>query len=178
MGCMHQLRFLPKRLMGDRCAFPLGPASSNSKKASYFLPVQESNNDLWSARCCKYWRWRWSWLRRCWVQTASELCLEPILHWKQDLIHEKRTLEILLWWVRCAGNSAARAGGRTARIHGSQLVFASPVQSSFLPPKQATMDCNQSRTDPDISGTKPDHLWLVFCSPWNWFRLVQTGFFG
>ena len=57
------------------------------------------------------------------------------------------------------------------------LVFTSPVQSSFLPPKQATVNCNQSRTDPDIVGTEPDHLGLVFCCPWNWFRPVQTGFF-
>ena len=48
-----------------------------------------------------------------------------------------------------------------------EIVFASPVQSGFLPPKWATIDCNQSRTDPDIAGTEPDHLGLVFCSPWN-----------
>ena len=47
------------------------------------------------------------------------------------------------------------------------LVFASPVQSGFLPPKLATVDRNQSRTDPDIAGTEPDHLGPVFCSPWN-----------
>jgi len=58
-----------------------------------------------------------------------------------------------------------------------QLVFASPVQSGFLPPKQATMNCKWSKTDPDIVGTKPDHLGPVFCSPWNWFRPVHTGFF-
>jgi len=56
------------------------------------------------------------------------------------------------------------------------LVFASPVQSGFLPSKQATMNHNWSRTDPDIVGTKPDHLGPVFCSPWNSFRPVQTGF--
>ena len=47
------------------------------------------------------------------------------------------------------------------------LVFASPVQSGFLPQKRATIDRNQSRTDPDIAGTEPDHLGPVFCSPWN-----------
>ena len=47
------------------------------------------------------------------------------------------------------------------------VVFASLVQSGFLPPKQATMNCNWSRTDPDIVGIELDHLGLVFCSPWN-----------
>jgi len=42
------------------------------------------------------------------------------------------------------------------------LVFTSLVQSGFLPPKWATMNCNQSRTNPDIVGTEPDHLGLVF----------------
>ena len=56
-------------------------------------------------------------------------------------------------------------------------MFASLVQSGFLPPKQAAMNHNWSRTDPDIVGTEPDHLGLVFCGPWNRFRLVQTGFF-
>jgi len=68
----------------------------------------------------------------------------------------------------------------TAGAHrhcGWCVVFASLVQSGFLPPKQATVNCNQSRTDPNIVGTKLDHLGPVFCSPWNWFRLVQTGFF-
>ena len=51
--------------------------------------------------------------------------------------------------------------------HWVKLVFASLVQSGFFPPKQTTMNCNWSRTDPDIVGTKPDHLGLVFCSPWN-----------
>jgi len=50
---------------------------------------------------------------------------------------------------------------------GEELVFASLVQSSFLPPKRATIDCNRSRTDPDIAGTELDHLGLVFCGPWN-----------
>jgi len=48
-----------------------------------------------------------------------------------------------------------------------KLVFASPVQSGFLPPKWATVNRNWSRTDPDIVGTEPDHLGLVFCSLWN-----------
>jgi len=48
-----------------------------------------------------------------------------------------------------------------------RVVFASPVQSGFLPPKRATVDRNRSRTDPDIAGTEPDHLGPVFCSPWN-----------
>ena len=59
-----------------------------------------------------------------------------------------------------------------------ELVFAGPVQSSFLPPKWATMDCNQSRTDPDIEGTKPNHLGPVFCSPWCQLRPIQTCFFA
>ena len=37
-----------------------------------------------------------------------------------------------------------------------KIVFASPVQSGFLPPKRATIDHNRSRTDPDIAGTEPD----------------------
>ncbi|EDQ98674.1 uncharacterized protein LACBIDRAFT_298329 [Laccaria bicolor S238N-H82] len=41
-------------------------------------------------------------------------------------------------------------------------VFASSVQSSFLPPKRATVDRNQSRTDPDIEGTEPNHLRPAF----------------
>ena len=59
----------------------------------------------------------------------------------------------------------------------SSIVFASPVQSGFLPPKWATVNHNQSRTNPDIVGTEPDHLGPVFCGPWNWFRPIQTGFF-
>ncbi|KIK00658.1 hypothetical protein K443DRAFT_99971, partial [Laccaria amethystina LaAM-08-1] len=51
-----------------------------------------------------------------------------------------------------------------------------PVQSDFLCPKRTTVDCNQSRTDPDIGGTGPDHLGPVFCSPRNQKRPVQTGF--
>jgi len=47
---------------------------------------------------------------------------------------------------------------QVSQYNPSPLVFVSPVQSGFLPPKQATMDCNQSRTDPDIVGTEPDHL--------------------
>ena len=47
------------------------------------------------------------------------------------------------------------------------VVFASPVQSGFLPPKRATVDRNRSRTDPDVAGTEPDHLGPVFCVPWN-----------
>jgi len=57
------------------------------------------------------------------------------------------------------------------------VVFTSLVQSGFLPPKWAIMNCNQSRNDPDIVGTELDHLGPVFCGPWNWFRPVQTGFF-
>ena len=47
------------------------------------------------------------------------------------------------------------------------LVFASPVQSGFLPQKWANVDRNRSRINPDIAGTEPDHLGPVFCSPWN-----------
>jgi hypothetical protein len=47
------------------------------------------------------------------------------------------------------------------------VVFTGSVQSGFLPLKQATMDCNLSRTDPAIAGTEPDHLGPVFFSPWN-----------
>jgi len=49
----------------------------------------------------------------------------------------------------------------------ARIVFASGVQSVFLPPKWATVNHNRSRTDPDIVGTKLDHLGPVFCSPWN-----------
>ena len=41
------------------------------------------------------------------------------------------------------------------------LVFEGSVQSSFLPPKCATVDGNQSRTNPNIEGTRPNHLGLV-----------------
>ncbi|KIK04899.1 hypothetical protein K443DRAFT_92220, partial [Laccaria amethystina LaAM-08-1] len=51
-----------------------------------------------------------------------------------------------------------------------------PVQSGFFHPKRATVDRNQSRTDPDIGGTGADHLGPVFCGPHNQKRLVQTGF--
>ncbi|KIJ99130.1 hypothetical protein K443DRAFT_102752, partial [Laccaria amethystina LaAM-08-1] len=51
-----------------------------------------------------------------------------------------------------------------------------PVQSGFLHPKCATVDRNQSRTDPDIVGTGPDHPGPVFCGPRNQKRPVQTGF--
>ncbi|KIJ97765.1 hypothetical protein K443DRAFT_105139, partial [Laccaria amethystina LaAM-08-1] len=51
-----------------------------------------------------------------------------------------------------------------------------PVQSGFLRPKRATVDLNRSRTNPDITGTEPDHLGPVFCSPRNQKRPVQTGF--
>jgi len=75
--------------------------------------------------------------------------------------------------------SAAQRRGWSLRVKLLMLwlVFASPVQSGFLPPKQETMDRNRSRTDPDIVGTEPDHLGPVFFGPWNWFRLVQTSFF-
>ncbi|EDQ99183.1 uncharacterized protein LACBIDRAFT_317469 [Laccaria bicolor S238N-H82] len=56
-------------------------------------------------------------------------------------------------------------------------LFAGPVQSGFLPRKQATMDRNRSRTDPDIEGTEPNHLGPVFCGPWTVFKPIQTGFF-
>ncbi|EDR10228.1 uncharacterized protein LACBIDRAFT_316891 [Laccaria bicolor S238N-H82] len=58
-----------------------------------------------------------------------------------------------------------------------KVVFASSVQSGFLPPKCATVDRNQSRTNPDIEGTEPNHLGPVFCSLWSQFRPIQTGFF-
>ncbi|EDR00302.1 uncharacterized protein LACBIDRAFT_314428 [Laccaria bicolor S238N-H82] len=48
----------------------------------------------------------------------------------------------------------------------------------FLPPQRATVDCNWSRIDPDIEGTKPNHLGPVFCSLWSQFRPIQTGFFA
>jgi hypothetical protein len=59
----------------------------------------------------------------------------------------------------------------------SQVVFASSVQSGFLPPKRATVDRNRSRTDPNIAGTEPDHLGPVYFGPWDRFKLIQTGFF-
>ncbi|EDR06661.1 uncharacterized protein LACBIDRAFT_328537 [Laccaria bicolor S238N-H82] len=52
------------------------------------------------------------------------------------------------------------------------------VQSGSLPRKQATADRNRSRTNPDIEGTKPDHLGPVFCGPWTAFKLIQTGLFA
>jgi hypothetical protein len=55
------------------------------------------------------------------------------------------------------------------------LVFASSVQSGFLPPKRATVDRNRSRTDPHIAGTEPDHLGPVYFGPWDRFKPV---FFG
>ncbi|KIK03389.1 hypothetical protein K443DRAFT_95287, partial [Laccaria amethystina LaAM-08-1] len=50
------------------------------------------------------------------------------------------------------------------------------VQSSFFHPKHATVDHNRSWTNPDIGGTRLDHLGLVFCCPQNQKRPVQTGF--
>jgi hypothetical protein len=58
-----------------------------------------------------------------------------------------------------------------------RLVFASSVQSGFLPPKRATVDRNRSRTDPHIAGTEPDHLGPVYFGPWDRFKPIQTGFF-
>ena len=55
-------------------------------------------------------------------------------------------------------------------------VFRSGSVRFFFPVKQATVDNNWSRTDPDIEGTKLDHLGPVFCSSGNWFRLIQTVF--
>jgi hypothetical protein len=55
------------------------------------------------------------------------------------------------------------------------IVFASSVQSGFLPRKRATVDRNRSRTDPHIAGTEPDHLGPVYFSPWDRFKPV---FFG
>ena len=43
------------------------------------------------------------------------------------------------------------------------------------PQRKATT--HKQRTDPDIEGTKPNHLGPVFCGPWCQFRLIQTGFF-
>ncbi|EDQ98281.1 uncharacterized protein LACBIDRAFT_304698 [Laccaria bicolor S238N-H82] len=57
-------------------------------------------------------------------------------------------------------------------------VFASSVQSGFLPPKRATVDRNRSRTDPDIEGTEPNHLGPVYFGLWSRFRPIQTGFFA
>ncbi|EDR07752.1 uncharacterized protein LACBIDRAFT_327705 [Laccaria bicolor S238N-H82] len=58
------------------------------------------------------------------------------------------------------------------------LVFAGLVQSGFLPQKQATVDCNRSRTDPDVEGTELDHVGPVFCGPWTALKPIQTGFFA
>ncbi|EDR05237.1 uncharacterized protein LACBIDRAFT_303532 [Laccaria bicolor S238N-H82] len=58
------------------------------------------------------------------------------------------------------------------------ILFTGSVQSSFLPPKCVTVDRNRSRTDPDIEGIELNHLGPVFCSPWNQFRPIQTGFFA
>jgi hypothetical protein len=58
-----------------------------------------------------------------------------------------------------------------------RVVFASSVQSGFLPPKRATVDRNRSRTDPHIAGTEPDHLGPVYFGPWDRFKPIQTGFF-
>ncbi|EDR07436.1 uncharacterized protein LACBIDRAFT_298627 [Laccaria bicolor S238N-H82] len=57
-------------------------------------------------------------------------------------------------------------------------MFASSVQSGFLPPKRATVDRNRSRTDPDIEGTEPNHLGPVYFGLWSRFRPIQTGFFS
>ncbi|KIK06117.1 hypothetical protein K443DRAFT_25793, partial [Laccaria amethystina LaAM-08-1] len=67
-----------------------------------------------------------------------------------------------------------RRGNQTTnddQCHRSSLllVFASSVQSGFLPPKRATVDRNRSRTDPNIAGTEPDHLGPVYFSPWDRF---------
>jgi len=58
-------------------------------------------------------------------------------------------------------------GEMTPEAFHLDIVFTSLVQSGFLPSKQATVDHNRSRTDPDIVGTELDHLGPVFCSPWN-----------
>ena len=53
-----------------------------------------------------------------------------------------------------------------ASVHRSGFVW-------FFSPKTSNVDQNWLRTDPDIGGTKPDHLGPVFFSPWNWFRPVS-----
>ena len=72
-------------------------------------------------------------------------------------------------WAQVA---SAKWGGDYFQNLSIQLVFAGPVQSGFLPPKRATVDRNQSRTNPDIEGTEPNHLGPVFCGPWCRFRPV------
>ncbi|EDR04126.1 uncharacterized protein LACBIDRAFT_306439 [Laccaria bicolor S238N-H82] len=66
---------------------------------------------------------------------------------------------------------------KSSRPFGAN-VFASSVQSGFLPPKRATVDHNRSRTDPDIEGTELNHIGPVFCGLWSRFRPIQTGFFA
>ncbi|EDQ98853.1 uncharacterized protein LACBIDRAFT_318615 [Laccaria bicolor S238N-H82] len=68
--------------------------------------------------------------------------------------------------------------GHRSRICSASIVFASSVQSGFLPPKRATVDRNRSRTDPDIEGTEPNHLGPVYFGLWSRFRPIQTGFFA
>ncbi|KAF8233488.1 hypothetical protein L208DRAFT_1266289, partial [Tricholoma matsutake] len=46
----------------------------------------------------------------------------------------------------------------------------------FLTSKWGNHNCSQSRTNPDIGGTEPDHLGLVYCGPWTGKRLVWTSF--
>ena len=83
-------------------------------------------------------------------------------------------------WVLCVsgcsiGHEQLLMGGWSSMV---AVVFAGPVQSSFLPPKSATMDHNRSRTNPDIEGNELNHLGPVFCSPWCRFRPIQTGIFA
>jgi hypothetical protein len=65
--------------------------------------------------------------------------------------------------LSCGGGG----GGVVMAAVVSGLVFASSVQSGFLPPKRATVDRNRSRTDPHIAGTEPDHLGPVYFGPWD-----------
>ncbi|EDR09083.1 uncharacterized protein LACBIDRAFT_296326 [Laccaria bicolor S238N-H82] len=74
------------------------------------------------------------------------------------------------------GDVPAPDHSKSCQWHVVQVVFASSVQSGFLPPKCATVDRNRSRTNPDTDGTESNHLGPVFCSLWSRFRPIQTGF--
>ena len=88
------------------------------------------------------------------IERESRLSMEDVVHpRREDAVHQAREVTV------CQEGRDHSSGGKSSvRKSGSVWFFA---------PKWATIDRNQSRTDPDIAGTERDHLGPVFCSPWN-----------
>ena len=118
---------------------------------------------------------------RCGQESAlrtNSLFLSDMLSANLILVHALRMKLAALPWRWGMGICITNLPSYVELPWVWKIVFAGPVQSGFLPPKWATVDRNRSRTNPDIEGTEPNHLGLVFCGPWCQFRPIQTGFFA